>query len=89
MNSVTHGAAFSGPNYGPVGRDVQVSDTTLHITLADGRALDVPLTDWPFLSNATPEQRQHWQFEPGNEIIFWPDLDDGLEIAHLLGSSIA
>jgi hypothetical protein len=45
----------------------------------------VPIAHWPFLENTTPEQRQHWQFEPGNEIIYWSDFDDGFAIAHLLG----
>lgn len=89
MSSVKHGTASSLPNYQPTAKDVQITDTTMHIIFADGCALDVALADWPFLVQATSEQRQHWQFEPGNEIIFWPDLDEGLEIGHLLGFPIA
>lgn len=85
MSSVPPGMASSIPDYHPVGRDVQIDATMLHIMLMDGRVLAVPLEHWPFLTHATPEQRQHWRFEPGDEIIYWPDLDDGLAIAHLLG----
>jgi hypothetical protein len=79
----------SSPDYRPVGQSVSIDATTIHITLVDGRTLDVPVAHWPFLMQATSEQRQHWQFEPGNEIIYWPDLDEGLEIGHLLGLTIA
>ncbi len=85
MSSATPGTASFTPDYRPVGQNVRIDDAAVHILLADGRTLDVPIAHWSFLARATPEQRQHWQFEPGNEIIYWPDLDDGLAIAHLLG----
>jgi hypothetical protein len=85
MSSAKPGTISSAPNYQPIGQDVMVGDTALHILLIDGRLLEVPLAHWSFLMQATPQQRHHWQFEPGNEIIYWPDLDDGLAIAHLLG----
>ncbi len=39
--------------------------------------------DW--LLKATPEQRANWSLEPGGFAIYWEDLDDGVEVAHLLG----
>ena len=36
-------------------------------------------------AQSTPEQRQNWSLEPGGYAIYWEDLDDGLEVAHLLG----
>ncbi len=59
----------------------------LHIQLSDQREIIVPLNaiewlDW--LKEATPEQRSHWEIEPGGFAIYWPDLDDGVEIEHLL-----
>jgi hypothetical protein len=74
-----------GPAYRPVGKDVQVTDTTIHIILADGRTLGVPIAHWAFLANATPEQRQHWRFTFDQEGIWWDDSNEGLSIAHLLG----
>jgi hypothetical protein len=26
----------------------------------------------------------HWSLEPRGFAIYWPDLDDGIEVAHLL-----
>jgi hypothetical protein len=39
--------------------------------------------DW--LSSATPEQRADWPVEPGGYAIYWENLDDGIEVVHLLG----
>ena len=36
------------------------------------------------LEKATPEQRAKWKIEPGGFAIYWEDLDDGIEISHLL-----
>jgi len=29
-------------------------------------------------------QRANWSLEPGGYAIYWPDLDDGIEVCHLL-----
>ncbi len=67
--------------------DVRFEKDTLLIALSDGRELRVPLDRIPWLRwllEATPEQRAHWEIEPGGFAIYWPELDDGLEIEHLL-----
>ena len=59
----------------------------LHIFLSDGREISLPIDqlDWlKWLSNATPEQRAKWKIEPGGFAIYWDELDDGIEIEHLL-----
>ncbi|MCB9431681.1 MAG: DUF2442 domain-containing protein [Ardenticatenaceae bacterium] len=43
----------------------------------------IPWLRW--LANATPAQRNNWHIEPGGFAIYWDELDDGIEIAHLLG----
>jgi hypothetical protein len=73
----------------------QVSATAVHfngnmlqVTLSDGRIISLPIdkTAWlEWLAQATPEQRENWSLEPGGFAIYWEDLDDGLEVAHLLG----
>ncbi len=41
--------------------------------------------DWlAWLANATPEQKANWSFEPGGYAIYWDDLDDGVEVCHIL-----
>jgi hypothetical protein len=59
----------------------------LHVLLSDGREINLPIDqmDWlKWLANATPEQRAKWTIEPGGFAVYWEELDDGLEIEHLL-----
>ena len=37
-----------------------------------------------WLRDATPEQRANWSIEPRGFAIYWEDLDDGIELSHLL-----
>ncbi len=67
---------------------VQFEGSILQVSLSDGRMISLPIdqTEWlQWLAQATPEQRQNWSLEPGGYAIYWEDLDDGLEVAHLLG----
>ncbi len=60
----------------------------LIVALSDGRELSVPYKKigWlRWLAKATPKQRANWSLEPGGYAIYWDDLDDGVEICHLLG----
>ncbi|HXF64348.1 MAG TPA: DUF2442 domain-containing protein [Caldilineaceae bacterium] len=57
------------------------------MVLSDGRVLQTPCRPIPWLgwlAQATPEQRAHWTLEPGGFAVYWPDLDDGVDVAHLL-----
>jgi len=56
----------------------------VYVALSDGREIGVPLARYAFLSRATKEQLEHWQIEPRGFAVYWPDLDDGLEVIHLL-----
>ena len=61
---------------------------TLCIFLSDGREISVAIdqVEWlDWLAKATPEQRAKWSLEPGGFAIYWEDLDDGIEVRHLLG----
>lgn len=67
---------------------VRFEDNRLFVTLSDEREISLPLDniewlDW--LAQATPEQRANWSIEPNGFAIYWEDLDDGIEICHLLG----
>jgi hypothetical protein len=67
---------------------VHFHNNILQVSLNDGRMISLPIdkADWlQWLAQATPEQRENWSLEPGGFAIYWEDLDDGLEIAHLLG----
>jgi hypothetical protein len=67
---------------------VRFEDNRLYVTLSDEREISLPIDniewlDW--LAQATPEQRANWSIEPNGFAIYWEDLDDGIEICHLLG----
>jgi len=71
-------------------KDVQFSGNVLAILLSDNRTISLPVDkiDWlKWLANATEEQQENWSLEPGGYAIFWDELDDGIEIEHLLGMS--
>lgn len=68
--------------------DVCFVGTILYINLSDDREISIPIDRVPWLDwlrKATPEQRANWSIEPGGFAIYWEDLDDGIEVCHLLG----
>lgn len=70
-------------------RGVRFTKDTLRVQLSDGREISLPLAEvsWlKWLSKATPKQRANWSLEPGGFAIYWPDLDDGIEVCHLLNA---
>ena len=67
--------------------DVRFADDTLCITLDDGREICLAISsfnwlDW--LAEATSEQQANWSIEPGGFAVYWEDLDDGIEVKHIL-----
>ncbi len=60
---------------------VEFSDDMVWVTLADGRKLGTPLTRHPWLKSATEEQRSNIELNPFD--VWWPDLEDGLDIEWL------
>ncbi len=64
--------------------DVYVSALLLHVIMADGRELAVPLEWFPRLRDATPEQRSHWRFIGRGQGIHWPDIDEDILVEGLL-----
>lgn len=67
--------------------DVRFVDDTLYVTLDDGREVSLSIKgfDWlDWLADASLEQRDNWSIEPGGFAVYWEDLDDGIEIKHLL-----
>ncbi len=68
-------------------KDLHFEGNMLHILLSDGREISVPIgqMEWlKWLANAGPAQRMKWTIEPGGFAIYWEELDDGIEIGHLL-----
>ncbi len=63
---------------------VSVDAELLHVTLADGRELAVPLEWFPRLRDATAEQRGNWRFIGRGQGIHWPEVDEDISVAGLL-----
>ncbi|HVU12548.1 MAG TPA: DUF2442 domain-containing protein [Phototrophicaceae bacterium] len=60
----------------------EVCENKLVITTRDGRTISTPLSWFPFLEKATPEQRDHFQvLESG---IYWDELEDMISMEVIL-----
>lgn len=62
-------------------------DDVLVVSLSDGREISLPIgrVEWlAWLAKASPRQRSKWSIEPGGFAIYWEELDDGIEVRHLL-----
>ena len=71
----------------PTATDVSFGEAKLHVVLADGREISVPL-DWlPRLRDATPEHRARWRLIGQGEGIHWPDVDEDVSVRGLLGQA--
>lgn len=68
-------------------QDVQVTDDELVVLLTDGRKVIVPITWFPRLLGATPQQRSKWELLGDGEGIHWPLIDEDLSVAGLLGGT--
>lgn len=66
-------------------RAVEFGPDSLVVHLQDGRSLSVPLECFPRLRDATPRQRQHWDLLGSGLGIHWPDVDEDISVAGLLG----
>ena len=64
--------------------DVSVSDTTLKVSLDDGREMSVPLEWFPRLRDASAAQRANWRLIGTGEGMHWPDADEDISVAGLL-----
>jgi hypothetical protein len=65
-------------------REVAVTGTELIVHLKDGRTVSAPLSWFPRLLQATPNQRAHLELIGDGEGIHWPDADEDLSVAGIL-----
>jgi len=56
----------------------------MHIQLADGREISVPLEWFPTLRDATEAQRDNWRLIGRGVGIRWEDLDEDISVESLL-----
>ena len=65
-------------------KQVDFDELTMRVTFTDGRVLSVPLSWFPLLDKATPEQRVKCEIGGGGVSLHWPDIDEDLSIAGLM-----
>ncbi len=68
-------------------KSVRFEGNMLYILLSDGREISIPIDqmEWlKWLAKANKGQRSKWTIEPEGFAIYWEELDDGIEIEHLL-----
>ena len=59
----------------------------LFLDLADGRAVQFPLDRFPVLRAATTAERAHFAISLDRQQLYWPELDEEMNIAALFQSS--
>ncbi|MFH1897306.1 MAG: DUF2442 domain-containing protein [Candidatus Desantisbacteria bacterium] len=68
--------------------NIRFVGNVLCVSLNDGREISIAIdqVNWlNWLAKATPKQRSKWSLEPRGFAVYWNELDDGIEIRHLLG----
>jgi hypothetical protein len=64
--------------------DVRFDNAHLFLDLADGRAVEMPLDWFPLLQAATDVERTHFAISLDREQLFWPELDEDMNVTALL-----
>ena len=68
---------------------VEVTDSTIAVTLADGRTVSVPLA-WSWrLSEANDKQRQNFEIIGCGQGVHWPDVDEDISAVGMLSGTPA
>lgn len=68
----------------PLAQGVRVSQDSLHVDLADGRTISVPLGWYPRLLHATADERKNWRLIGMGRGIHWQALDEDISVEGLL-----
>lgn len=69
---------------GALARKVWFDAVSMHVTLADGREIAVPLEWFPRLRDASPEERNDWRLIGEGVGIHWNRIDEDLSTAGFL-----
>ncbi len=65
-------------------QDVKITDDELIVALDDGRTIAVPLAWYPRLLHGTEQERGNWRLIGNGQGIHWEDLDEDINVEHLL-----
>ncbi|MBV9215946.1 MAG: DUF2442 domain-containing protein [Acidobacteria bacterium] len=64
-----------------VATSITFDEDLMHVSLADGRVISVPIIWYDRLANATAEQRSRYEISRSGTGIHWPDIDEDLSVA--------
>ncbi|MBI4357201.1 MAG: DUF2442 domain-containing protein [Gammaproteobacteria bacterium] len=64
---------------------VSCTKEILHVLLADGREVFVPIEWFPRLSKATEKQKKQWRLIGNGIGIHWGKIDEDISVASILG----
>lgn len=64
--------------------DVRFDSTHLLLDLSDGQAVRFPLNWFPVLETATPAEREHFAISMDRQQLFWPEIDEDVNVTALL-----
>lgn len=64
---------------------VRFTSDRLHVALNDGREISVPLDRYARLQRASASERGHWEIAAFGTAVRWPDIDEDVSVADLLG----
>lgn len=65
-------------------QEVNFDNEMMHVHLADGRIVSVPIIWFPLLREATPEQREQYEIGGGGSSLHWAEIDEDLSVANLM-----
>ncbi len=68
-------------------QSVEFSDDMMHVFLADGRTISVPIIWFPLLNQATPEERKRYEIGGSGVSLHWPEIDEDLSVANLMAGT--
>ena len=71
----------------PLAVEAWCSDDALHVRLADGREVAVPLEWFPRLRDATPDQQRNWRLIGGGVGMHWEEIDEDISVESLLATT--
>ena len=66
-------------------RSVHFVPDAFVVNFEDGRSLTIPLEWFPRLRDAAPEARARWELIGPGLGIHWPEIDEDISVAGLLG----
>lgn len=79
-----HGMSTAAKVVDPRVMTIEVTDDEIVAHLVDGRTIIVPLV-WSWrLTDATWEQRQHWEILGDGEGVRWPDINEDISVEGML-----